>query len=106
MPGTFRCCCLRLGRCAVRVTSPRPDGRAKAVLAGVTTMMPYDSYRLYRAGRVRCPAEIRCADERAAQVASAVMWLVRPFTLAVRAARRSYPAAGHGRASRRVEPAA
>src|SRR5262245_66618659 len=105
MPGTFRCCCLRLDRCSVRVTSPRPDGRAKAVLAGVTTMMPYDSYRLYHAERVRCPAEIRCGDERAAQVASAVMWLVRPFTLAVPAARRPYPAAGHGGRSRRVRAA-
>jgi hypothetical protein len=49
------------------------------------TMMPYDTYRLYEAERVKHAAEIQCADKPAAQVASAVSWLFRPFTLAVRA---------------------
>jgi hypothetical protein len=70
------------------------------------TMMPYDTYRLHQAERVKHPAEIQYADKRAAQVTSAVSWLVRPFTLAVRAARRPYPAAGHSGASRLVDPAA
>jgi hypothetical protein len=70
------------------------------------TMMPYDSYRLYQADRVKRPAEIRYADEQAAQVASAVLWLARPLTLAMRVARRAHPAAGHTGASRLVEPAA
>jgi len=70
------------------------------------TMMPYDTYRLYQAGRVKPPTEIQCADERAAQVASGVSRLFRPFTVAVRAARRPYPATGPSGASRLVEPAA
>jgi hypothetical protein len=70
------------------------------------TMMPYDTYRLHQAERVKHPEEIQRADERAAQVAAAVSWLFRPVTLAVRAARRRYPASGHGGASHLVEPAA
>ena len=33
-------------------------------------MMPYDTYRLYQIERTKSPAEIRRADEQAAQVAS------------------------------------
>ena len=70
------------------------------------TMMPYDHYRLYQAERGKRPAEIQRADERAAEVALGVSWLFRSLTIAVRAARRPYPATGHGGASRLVEPAA
>jgi hypothetical protein len=69
-------------------------------------MMPYDNYRLYQIERAKHPAEIQWSDERAAHVASVVSRLFRPLALAVRAARRPYPATGHGGASRLVEPAA
>jgi hypothetical protein len=43
-------------------------------------MMPYDTYRLYQIERAKSPAEIRRADEQAAQVASAASSLFRAIT--------------------------
>jgi hypothetical protein len=40
-------------------------------------MMPYDSYRLYQIQRAKSSAEIRCADEQAGRLASAVSSLFR-----------------------------
>jgi len=54
-------------------------------------MMPYDTYRLYEAGRVKSPAEVRHADERAGQLAAAASRLFRTVTRPVRAAREPYP---------------
>ena len=65
-------------------------------------MMPYDTYRLYQAERARSPREIHHADQRAAQLASAVSGLFRAIT---QAARRPYPAAPGG-ASPQTAPAA
>jgi hypothetical protein len=55
-------------------------------------MMPYDSYRLYQVERPKSAAEIRHADQQAAQFAAAVSGLFRRITLpgqAARAYRRS-----------------
>jgi hypothetical protein len=43
-------------------------------------MMPYDTYRLYQAERSKSPREIHNADQRAAQLASAVSGLFRAIT--------------------------
>src|SRR5215472_13917754 len=43
-------------------------------------MMPYDTYRLYQAGRPQSPAEVRCADERAGRLAAAASRLFRSVT--------------------------
>jgi hypothetical protein len=40
-------------------------------------MMPYDTYRLYQAGRAKSPAGIRHADERAGRFAAAASRLFR-----------------------------
>jgi hypothetical protein len=73
-------------------------GQDAVVLAGVTSMMPYDTYRLYQAERARSPREI----QRAAQLASAVSGLFRAIT---QTARRPYPSAPDG-ASPQTAPAA
>jgi hypothetical protein len=52
-------------------------------------MMPYDTYRLYQAGRSKSPAEVRCADDRAGRLAASASRLFRAVT---RAAREPYPA--------------
>jgi hypothetical protein len=65
-------------------------------------MMPYDTYRLYQAGRVRSPAEVRCADERAGRLAAAASRLFRSVT---RPAPGPYPAIAFGRAPTPAEPA-
>jgi hypothetical protein len=59
-------------------------------------MMPYDTYRTYQIERAKSPAEVRCADEQAARLASAVTSLVRGLIRPVRAARRPLPAAAPG----------
>jgi hypothetical protein len=69
-------------------------------------MMPYDTYRLYQAERPRRPAELQCADEQAARLASAVSSLFRAITRPVRAAGGPRPAAARAGASRMAEPAA
>jgi hypothetical protein len=50
-------------------------------------MMPFDSYRLYQAERPKSVAEIRHADQQAAQFAAAVSGLFRSVTLPGRVAR-------------------
>ena len=57
----------------------------------VKVMMPYDTYRLYQIERTKSPAEIRRADEQAAQVASAASSLFRRITRPWRAMRRPSP---------------
>jgi hypothetical protein len=47
-------------------------------------MMPYDTYRLYQAKRAKSPREIHHADQRAAQLASAVSGLFRAITQTAR----------------------
>ena len=51
-------------------------------------MMPYDTYRLYQAQRVKSAAEVRRADEQAARLAAAGSWLFRGITRPARALRR------------------
>lgn len=68
-------------------------------------MMPYDTYRLYQAERAKSAAELQCAGEQAARLASAVSSLFRAITRPVRAAGGPHPAAGRG-APRLAEPAA
>jgi len=65
-------------------------------------MMPYDTYRLYQAGRAKGPAEVRYADERAGRLAAAASRLLRTVT---RTAGRPYPAIAHGGATGPVTPA-
>jgi len=60
-------------------------------LKGGMIMMPYDTYRLYQIERTKSPAEIRRADEQAAQVASAASSLFRRITRPWRAMRRPSP---------------
>jgi hypothetical protein len=43
-------------------------------------MMLYDTYRLFQAERAKSRAEIRCADQQAARLASAVSRLLRALT--------------------------
>jgi hypothetical protein len=50
-------------------------------------MMPYDTYRLYEAGRAKSPAEARYADERAGRLAAAASRLFCTVTRPARAAR-------------------
>ena len=42
--------------------------------------MPYDTYRLYQAGRAKSPAEVRYADERTGRLAAAASRLLRTVT--------------------------
>jgi hypothetical protein len=69
-------------------------------------MMPYDTYRLYQAERAKSPAELQCAGEQAARLASAVSSLLRTITQPVRAAGGPHPSAGRAGTSRLAEPAA
>ena len=59
-------------------------------------MMPYDTYRLYQAERVKSSAEIQPADMQAARLVSAVASLFRSITRPVRAVRRLGPSAVRG----------
>jgi hypothetical protein len=65
-------------------------------------MMPYDTYRLYEAGRAKSPAEVRCTDERAGRLAAATSRLLWTIT---RPASRPYPAIAFGGAPAPAEPA-
>jgi hypothetical protein len=65
-------------------------------------MMPYDTYRLYQAGRLNSPAEVRCADERAGRLAAAASRLFRSVSRPVRG---PYPAIAFGRTPAPAEPA-
>jgi len=65
-------------------------------------MMPYDTYRLYRAERGTSPAEARRVDERAGRLASAVSRLFRAITRPAGAAPGPCPAVGG--VPRRSEP--
>src|SRR5215831_8017184 len=70
----------RRTRVPTAVLAPGRPGRpeqAAAHLAGVRTVMPPDSYRLYWIERAKSPAEIQRADEQAARLVSAVSWLSR-----------------------------
>jgi hypothetical protein len=51
-------------------------------------MVPYDTYRIYQIERVKSPAEVRRADEQAAQVAAAISSVVRGIARTVRGGRR------------------
>jgi hypothetical protein len=55
-------------------------------------MMPYDTYRLYQAQRVKSPAEVQHADEQAARLAAAASSLLCGITRPVRAMRSASPA--------------
>jgi hypothetical protein len=55
-------------------------------------MVPYDTYRVYQIERGKSLAEVRRAEEQAAQLASAVSSLFRGLLRPVRAARRPSPA--------------
>ena len=61
-------------------------------------MMPYQSYQLYQAGRVKTAAEIRCADEQLGQLAQSLSYLWYGVTR--RVARRQRPVQTGGRLSR------
>jgi hypothetical protein len=61
-------------------------------------MMPYQSYQLYQAERVKTAAEIRHADEQLGQLAQSVSGLWYGVTR--RAARRQRPVHTGGRLSR------
>ena len=50
-------------------------------------MMPYDNYRLYQTERPKSAAEMRYADEQAAQVMATVSGLFRRISRASRIAR-------------------
>jgi hypothetical protein len=51
-------------------------------------MVPYDTYRIYQIERAKSPAEVRRADQQAAQLACALSSLFRGLTRPVRAVRR------------------
>ena len=70
--------------------------QTKSALKGVRIMMPYDTYRLYQAERVKSSAEIQPADMQAARLVSAVASLFRSITRPVRAVRRLGPSAVRG----------
>jgi hypothetical protein len=70
--------------------------KTNSALKGVRIMMPYDSYRLYQAERVKSSAEIQRADMQAARLVSAVASLFHSITRPVRAVRRLGPSAVHG----------
>jgi len=59
-------------------------------------MMPYDTYRLYQAERVKSSVEIQRADMQAARLVSAVASLFRSIMRPVRAVRRLGPSAVRG----------
>jgi hypothetical protein len=49
-------------------------------------MVPYNTYRIYQIERAKSPAEVRRADQQAAQLASALSSLFRGITRPVRRA--------------------
>jgi hypothetical protein len=51
-------------------------------------MVPYDTYRIYQIERTKTLAEVRRADEHAAQLACAISSLFHSLMRPVRAARR------------------
>jgi hypothetical protein len=59
-------------------------------------MMPYDTYLLHQIERTKSPRELRYADQREAQLVSAVSWLFRAVT---QIARRPYPPVPNGSSS-------
>jgi len=61
----------------------------------VTTVVPYDTYRIYQIQRAKTLAEVRRADQQAAQLASAISSLFHSLSRPVRAARRPSLAAAH-----------
>ncbi len=61
-------------------------------------MMPYQSYQLYQAGRVKTAAEIRRTDEQLGQLAQSLSYLWYGVTR--RVARRQRPVQTGGRLSR------
>jgi hypothetical protein len=71
-------------------------GELAVVQAAVTTMMPYDTYRLHQIERTKSPRELRYTDQREAQLVSAVSWLFRAVT---QIARRPYPPVPNGSSS-------
>jgi hypothetical protein len=56
-------------------------------------MVPYDTYRIYQIERAKSSAEVRRAEQQAAQLASALSSLFRGITRSARAVRRPAPAA-------------
>ena len=70
--------------------------QTKSALKGVRIMMPYDTYRLYQAERVKSSVEIQRADMQAARLVSAVASLFRSIMRPVRAVRRLGPSAVRG----------
>jgi hypothetical protein len=58
-------------------------------------MVPYDTYRIYQIERAKSHAEVRRAEQQAAQLASALSSLFRGLTRPVRAVRRPSPAVVH-----------
>jgi hypothetical protein len=59
----------------------------------VTTVVPYDTYRIYQIERTKALAEVRRDDQQAAQLASAISSLFHGLMRPVRAARRPSSAA-------------
>jgi hypothetical protein len=78
-PGAPRLPCRRHDRCA--------DQGQPEIPAGVTSMMPYDTYRMYQVERAKGPGEIQRSAEQAARLASAVAWLFRAVTRPARVTR-------------------
>jgi len=56
-------------------------------------MVPYDTYRIYQIERAKSPAEVRHAEQQAAQLASALSSLFCGIARLVRAVWRPSPAA-------------
>ena len=68
-PGARRDPCRRRGHCT--------DQGQPEIPARVTSMMPYDTYRMYQVERAKSPGEIQRSAEQAARLASAVARLFR-----------------------------
>jgi hypothetical protein len=60
----------------------------------VTTVVPYDTYRIYQIERAKSPAEVRRADQQAAQLASVLSSLFHGIARTVRPVGRSSSATG------------
>ena len=54
----------------------------------MTTVVPYDTYRIYQIERAKTLVEVRRADQQAARLASAISSLFHGLMRPVRAARR------------------
>jgi hypothetical protein len=54
----------------------------------VTSVVPYDTYRIYQIERAKSPAELRRADQQGAQLAFALSSLFHGITRTVQAVRR------------------